>query len=72
MREQLFDCVAHVMVRAVDAVGGVVAVRCEHLPQRRAEPAAAAVVSVSVSVVVPMLKRGCGLARGSCAFSRLR
>ena len=38
--------------RAVDAVGGVVAVWCEHLPQSRAEPAAAALVAMPVPVVV--------------------
>ena len=38
--------------RTVDAVGGVVAVRGEHLPQRRTEPAAAAVVAMTVTMVL--------------------
>ena len=40
--------------RAVDAVGGVVAVRGEHLPQRRADLAAPAAVAMPVVVTMAM------------------
>jgi hypothetical protein len=38
--------------RPIDAVGGVVAVRSEHLPHRRTEPAAVARLAVPIPVVV--------------------
>jgi CheY-like chemotaxis protein len=58
--------------RAVDAVGGVMAVRCEHLQQRCAKPPAATVVAVTVVVtggVVLVVGHARSPARGKGAGS---